>query len=87
MAKEAPLYHSYMALTRALASQKNLVGCLIEIDTHYKPQQNMPIYKLLGKLNDLASIFLQCLKQQENAVDVNSPESPEKLARDVTRTF
>jgi len=47
MAKEAPLYHSYMckyfylcnflALTRALASQKNLVGCLIEIDKHYKP--------------------------------------------------
>jgi len=37
MAKEASLYHSYMALTRALASQKNLVGCLIEVDKHYKP--------------------------------------------------
>lgn len=37
MAKEAPVYHSYMALTRSLAGQENLVGCLIEIDKKYKP--------------------------------------------------
>ena len=46
--------------------QENLVGCLIEIDKHYKPAQTSPIYQLLTKLNDLASIFLQCLNQQQN---------------------
>jgi len=61
MAKEAAVYHSYMALTRSLSMQENLVGCLIEIDKHYKPVQTSPIYLLLTKLNDLASIFLQCL--------------------------
>lgn len=63
MAKEAPVYHSYMALTRSLASQENLVDCLVEIPKKYKPIQTEPIYKLLIKLNDLASIFLQCLTQ------------------------
>jgi hypothetical protein len=37
MAKEAPVYHSYMSLTRSLASQESLVGLLIEIDKKYKP--------------------------------------------------
>lgn len=61
MAKEAPVYHSYMALTRSLAQQENLIGLLIEIDKKWKPVQTMPIHKLLYKLNDLASIFIQCL--------------------------
>ena len=50
-----------LALTRAIANQKNLAKCLVEIDKQYKPQQVEPIYKLVGKLNDLASIFLNCL--------------------------
>jgi len=37
MAKEAPMYHSFCALTRALAGQKALAPCLVEIDRRYKP--------------------------------------------------
>lgn len=47
--------------------------------------QTQPIHVLLTKLNDLASIFLQCLNQQQN--NGNGDQSPEKLARDVTKTF
>jgi hypothetical protein len=63
MVKEAPLYHSYLALTRAIAGQTHLAPCLAEIDKKYKPVQNQPIYLLLSKLNDLAQIFLSCLNQ------------------------
>lgn len=58
MAKESEVYHSYLgkkqsfnnpylALTRALSSQKDLVPCLVEIDSRYKPTQTDPIYRLL----------------------------------------
>ena len=55
----------YLALTRALAGQRHLLPCLIGIDQRYKPNQTEPIYKLLGKMNDLAGIFLSCLSQQQ----------------------
>ena len=61
MAKEAAVYHSYMALTRSLASQENLYGCLIEVEKKYKPVQIDTIYKLLSNLNELANIFISCL--------------------------
>lgn len=64
MVKEAPLYHSYLALTRAISGQTQLASCLAEIDKKYKPVQTTPIYQLLNKLNDLATIFLSCLNQQ-----------------------
>ncbi|MFN9953952.1 MAG: hypothetical protein ACK55I_12710 [bacterium] len=63
MAKEAPMYHSFCALTRALAGQKALSPCLVEIDNRFKPQQVEPVYKLVAKLNDLATIFLNCLTE------------------------
>jgi hypothetical protein len=61
MTKDYEVYHSYLALTRAIAGQKNLIKALIEVDKHYKPIQTDPIYKLLAKLNDLADIFINCL--------------------------
>lgn len=85
MTKEYEVYHSYLALTRAIASQKSLAKSLIEIDHHYKPTQTDPIYKLLQKLNDLADIFINCLNQQQKA-DQDS-EIPENLARDVIKTY
>jgi len=54
-----------LALTRAIARQHGLIGCLADISKKYKPAQTEPIYKLLNKLNDLASIFLSCLNQQK----------------------
>ncbi len=76
MTKEYEVYHSYLgtfisiiilALARAIASQKTLVKALVEIDKNYKPSQTEPIYKLLGKLNDLADIFINCLNQQQKS--------------------
>ena len=66
MAKEATVYHSYCALARAIAGQQNLAPCLVEIDRRYKPTQVDPVYKLLGKLNELATIFLNCLTETLN---------------------
>lgn len=46
MTKDYEVYHSYLckkgffsllALTRAIASQKNLIKSLVEIDKHFKP--------------------------------------------------
>lgn len=85
MAKEAAVYHSYCKLTRAIARQKNLAPCLVEIDKRYKPMQVEPIYKLVGKLNDLATIFLNCLTENLS-VDKQQDES-ELLARDVKKTY
>tara|TARA_B110000285_G_C14867501_1_gene487565 strand:+ start:442 stop:603 length:162 start_codon:yes stop_codon:yes gene_type:complete len=47
-----------------MASQPKLVKCLLKVDPRYKPAQRDAVYKLLAKLNDLAEIFLSCLKQQ-----------------------
>jgi len=51
MAKEDNLYHSLLALTRAIASQSELAACLVEIGPNWKPNQTDPIYKLLEGLN------------------------------------
>jgi len=85
MAKEANVYHSYCALTRAIAGQEKLAPCLVEIDKNYKPTQVDPVYKLLGKLNELATIFLNCLTETLN-VEKQEDES-EKLAKDVKETY
>lgn len=64
ISKEADVFHSYLALTRAICQQKNLLPVLVEIDPQFKPVQTEPIYKLLAKLNDLAQIFLNCIQKQ-----------------------
>lgn len=84
MTKEYEVYHSYLALARAIASQKSLIKALVEVDPNYKPTQTEPIYKLLGKLNDLADIFINCLNQQQKSEQ--DSEIPENLARDVIKT-
>jgi hypothetical protein len=61
MAKEAEVFHAYFELTRAIAGHNSLIPSLLEVDKHYKPVQKDPIYKLLNSLNDLASIFTNCL--------------------------
>ena len=39
---------------------------LVELDAHYQPKQIDPIYKLLGNLNNLSSIFLKAAKTFED---------------------
>lgn len=66
LSKEADVYHSYLELLRALCKQEKLLPMLMKIDKRYKPEQIEPIYGLLGKLNELGSIFLSLntFKQQ-----------------------
>ena len=57
------------------------------MDPRYKPAQRDAIHKLLAKLNDLAEIFLGCLRQQQQKPDSGEGgERPERLARDVLST-
>lgn len=87
MTKAAEVYASYLALARALASQPKLVKCLAKLDPKYKPTQRDPIQKLLRDLHGLAGIFWSCLKQQEKPEQSEGAERPERLARDVTKTY
>ena len=57
---------------RTIASHKTLLPSLIEIDTQYKPAQVSPVYKLLGKLEHLAGIFMSCLGKQDIDGEENS---------------
>lgn len=41
-----------------MCKQKNLLAALIKVDKQYKPPQIDSIFVLLGKLNELGSIFL-----------------------------
>lgn len=84
MAKEAPVYQSYLALTRSLSTQDALLPCLVALKKKYKPNQTTAIHVLLGKLNELASIFIQCLDQQQSASEAD--QAPERLAKDVIKT-
>jgi len=87
MAKAAEVYASYLALARALATQPRLVKCLAKVDPRYKPTQRDPVHKLLAKLNDLAEIFLGCLRRQPQASDSSEGgDRPERLAKDVKST-
>jgi len=48
-----------------------LLPALIKIDIRYKPEQTEPIHILLGKLNELGTIFLSLntFKQQVNTTE------------------
>jgi hypothetical protein len=74
MAKDIDLYVSYFGLTRAIASQENLIHCLVEIDKRYKPVQTDAIHKLLSALNDLAAIFVN-IHNQADSQNINENSS------------
>ena len=73
-----------MGLTRSLASHKKLVACLVPLGKKHKPLQIDPIFKLLSKLNDLATIFINCLDPKVQTSEADA--APERLARDVIKT-
>jgi len=54
---------------RAICKQEKLLPALIKIDKRYKPEQIDSIHVLLGKLNELGSIFLSLntFKQQTDS--------------------
>lgn len=85
MVKDATLYHSCLALTRAFACQIQLVPCLKEIDKRYKPPQTAPIYSLLKRAKEQAASYQK--QMQHLASQEEDSEVAERLARDVIRTY
>lgn len=88
LSKEADVYHSYLKLLRAMCKQKNLLAALIKVDKQYKPPQIDSIFVLLGKLNELGSIFLSLnTYKQEQPSDQASSKTAEMIAQDVKETY
>lgn len=62
-----PSLNVFIELLRAISKQENLLPCLITIDKRYKPEQIEPIHTLLGKLNELGTIFLSLNTYKQQA--------------------
>jgi len=45
-----------------MAKNPSTIGCLMEIEKNFKPEQTESVHSLLGKLNNISEIFLECLK-------------------------
>lgn len=85
MGKELSLNQAYLKVTRALASQKTLLQCLMDLDQHWQPPQKDSIYSLLTNLKELAQIFLNCLTTADK--DNKETAANMKLATDILETY
>lgn len=64
MAKEYELNMAYLGFVQEIASHPTLIDLVLDIGEEYEPRQKEPIYQLLSKINDLATIFLSCLTEE-----------------------
>jgi hypothetical protein len=64
MAKEFELNMAYLAFVEEIVGHPSLIDLVFDIGAEYEPRQKEPIYMLLGKLNDLGTIFLSCLPDE-----------------------
>ncbi len=70
IAKEYELNMSYLGFVQEIANHSTLISLLLDIGDEYEPRQKEPVYHLLSKLNDLGSIFLNCLSEEsKNSTD------------------
>jgi len=54
ISKEVELFKSYLGIIKNMANNPSTIGCLLEIDKKYKPEQTDSIHQLLIKLNGIA---------------------------------
>ena len=84
LSKEYELYTSYLDFTQVLCKTDYFLPLLMPIGSQYEPKQLDPVFKLLGGLNDLATIFLK-------AIDVNNQneesEKPKKISQKIIDTY
>lgn len=86
IAKEYELNMSYLGFVIEIANHPTLIALLLDIGDEYEPRQKEPVYQLLSKLNDLGSIFLNCLSEEsKNSVDEEQMK-PRKLAEEIKLT-
>ena len=58
----------------------------MDIGDAYEPRQKAPIYSLLAKLNDLATIFLSCLTEESKKSMDEEQMRPRRLAEKIKET-
>ena len=86
IAKEYELNMSYLGFVIEIANHPTLIALLLDIGDEYEPRQKEPVYQLLSKLNDLGSIFLNCLSEEsKNSLDEEQMK-PRKLAEEIKLT-
>ena len=83
MVKYNKLYISYLRLVRVFAKSTVLCNLLVDIGPQYKPKQIEPIHKLLGKLNDLANIYNNCLHSKPST---ETEKDSEVLIKEIKKT-
>jgi hypothetical protein len=66
IAKELELFETYLRIVQVLARHKQLLPCIMKLDTHYQPSQRESVFQLLSNLKDLAHIYKQCLGVKSN---------------------
>jgi|LauGreDrversion4_2_1035121.scaffolds.fasta_scaffold26859_7 hypothetical protein len=64
MAKEYDLNIAYLDFAEELAQHETLIDLLLDIGDLYVPRQHASVESLLIKLNDLGTIFLNCLPEE-----------------------
>lgn len=64
-----------------------MLPALIKIDKQYKPEQTEPIHVLLGKLNELGTIFLTLNQYKQDTTADASSKTAEAIAKDVKETY
>jgi hypothetical protein len=69
-----------------LAKNPSTIGCLLEIEKTYKSEQTESVHSLLGKLNNISEIFLECLKSGKETSNIEN-QNTEELATEIQKTF
>jgi len=84
LSKEYELYTSYLDFTQVMCNSDYFLPILMPLGAEYEPKQLDPVFKLLGGLNDLATIFLK-------AIDTNNQneesEKPKKISQKIIDTY
>ena len=86
IAKEYELNMSYLGFVQEIANHPTLIALLLDIGDEYEPRQKEPVYQLLSKLNDLGSIFLNCLSEESKKSVDEEQMKPRKLAEEIKLT-
>ena len=77
---------SYLGFVQEIANHPTLIALVLDIGDDYEPRQKEPVYKLLNKLNDLGSIFLNCLNEESKKSTDEEQTKPRKLAEEIRDT-
>eukprot|EP00743_Colponemidia_sp_Colp-15_P003750 GILK01004046.1.p1 GENE.GILK01004046.1~~GILK01004046.1.p1 ORF type:complete len:1912 (-),score=378.64 GILK01004046.1:123-5405(-) len=99
MNKQPALFSAYLKLVRGFSQHELLLPLLQPLDKRYVPAQTESINFLLGKMKDLAVIFVQCLKSkpeekqnleslsETEKAEIEAAKMSEELCKNIQNTF